>query len=164
MEKLYGFEVRHATTAEVPAIMKITQEAFANYCALAGIDPTKITATSETAECVARDIETKEVYVAFIDDVPVGSVRVEILDDNRARLSRFGVRTDHQNHGIGKILMNVVDNSMRQKGIKILELYTAAKFQLLVRFYYGRGFYIEEVSNDRGYARAKLVKEYDYEN
>ncbi|MCL2838926.1 MAG: GNAT family N-acetyltransferase [Oscillospiraceae bacterium] len=160
MEKLYGFEVRHATEAEIPAIMKITQEAFANYCALAGIDTAKIAATSETEEDVARDIATKEVYVAFIDDVPVGSVRVEILDDNRARLSRFGIRTDHQNHGIGKILMNVVDNSMRQKGIKVLELYTAAKFQLLVRFYYGRGFYIEEVSNDRGYLRAKLIKEY----
>ena len=160
MDKLYGFDVRRATEAEIPAIMKITREAFANYCALANVDPAKIAATSETAEDVARDIAEKEVYVAFINDVPVGSVRIEFLDDGRALLSRFGVRKEYQNHGIGKILINVVDNSMREKGIRVLELYTASKFQLLVRFYYGRGFYIEEVSADRGYARAKLVKEY----
>jgi len=160
LNKLYGFEVRRATEAEIPAIMKITREAFAQYCELAGIPPARIAATNETEEEVARDIATKEVYVAFIDDVPVGSVRVEMLEDNRARLSRFGIRSDHQNHGIGKILMNVVDTGMRQKGIKFLELYTASKFQLLVRFYYGRGFYIEEVTSDKGYLRAKLIKEY----
>lgn len=162
MEKLYGFEVRHATAAEIPAIMTITREAFAKYCELANIDPAKIAATSETTENVAQDIATSEVYVAFIDDVPVGSVRVKILDNNHAQLHRFGVRQEYQNNGIGKILMNVVDNSMRQKKISMLELYTAAKFRPLVRFYYGRGFYIEEVSNERGYLRAKLVKEYTY--
>jgi len=140
--------------------MQITQEAFAKYCELALIEPAKIAATFETFEDVAHDIATKEVYVAFIDDVPVGSVRVEVLDENRARLSRFGVRLDYQNNGIGKILMNVVDNRMRLKGIKTLELFTASKFRALVRFYYGRGFYIEEVNNQRGYLRAKLVKEY----
>ena len=161
MNKLYGFEVRHATTADIPAIMKITREAFSNYCEQANLDPAKISATLETEENVAQDIAQNEVYVAFVDDIPVGSVRVKILDNNRAILRRFGIRADHQNHGIGKILMNVVDNSMRQKGIKVLELYTAAKFRPLVRFYYGRGFYIEEVKNDRGYLRAKLVKEYE---
>ena len=160
MNNLYSFDVRRATAAEIPAIMQITQEAFAKYCELANVNTEKISATAETADNVANDIQTKEVYVAFIDDIPVGSVRVEILGDNRARLSRFGVRLDYQNNGIGKILMNVVDNSMRLQGIKVLELYTASKFRALVRFYYGRGFYIEEVKNDRGYARAKLVKEY----
>ena len=160
LQNLYKFDVRRATTIEIPAIMQITQEAFAKYCELANVNAEKISATSETSENVANDIETKEVYVAFIDDVPVGSVRVEMLGNNRARLSRFGVRLDYQNNGIGKILMNVVDNIMRAKGVKVLELYTASKFQALVRFYYGRGFYIEEVKNDRGYARAKLIKEY----
>jgi len=30
----------------------------------------------------------------------------------------------------------------------------------LIRFYYGRGFYIESTTNDRGYIRALMVKEY----
>ena len=164
MDKLYGFEVRHATDAEIPAIMKITQEAFANYCEISGVDPSRISATSETEADIARDIAENEVYVAFADDIPVGSVRVEILDNHRARLSRFGVLLDYQNNGVGQILMNVVDNSMRQKEIKTLELYTASNFRSLVRFYYKRGFYIEEINTGRGYLRAKLTKEYTYEN
>ena len=164
MDKLYGFEVRPATEADIPKIMQITREAFANYCKLAKVDSSQITATTETFDDVLHDIATKDVYVAFINDIPVGSVRIEELGANRARLSRFAVKLDHQNHGIGKILMNVVDNSIREKGIKVLELFTASKFLPLIRFYYGRGFYIEEVSNDRGYLRAKLIKEYDYEN
>ncbi|NLN65589.1 MAG: GNAT family N-acetyltransferase, partial [Clostridiaceae bacterium] len=30
----------------------------------------------------------------------------------------------------------------------------------LMRFYYGRGFYVDSVTHDRGYPRARLVKEY----
>ena len=164
MQKLYSLEVRRATEAEIPAIMEITREAFANYCKLAKVNPSQITATAETFDDVKNDIAVKDVYVAFIDDVPIASVRVEDLGGKRARLSRFGVRLDYQNIGIGKILMNVVDNAMREKKIETLELFTASKFLPLIRFYYGRGFYIEEVSNERGYLRAKLIKEYDYED
>ena len=159
MNKLYGFEVRHATEKDIPDIIRITREAFLKYCELSKVSQ-NIEALNETVEDIKRDIETKEVYVAFIDDVPVGSVRVEIFEDNHAYLSRFGVREDYQNNGIGKILMNVVDTSMRQKGVKQIELHTASSFCSLVRFYYGRGFYIEEVKTDRGYLRAKLVKQY----
>ena len=57
--------------------------------------------------------------------------------------------------------MSVVDKVMREHKVKKLMLHTAAKFFTLVRFYYGRGFYIDEVSKDKGYARALLIKEYD---
>ena len=54
----------------------------------------------------------------------------------------------------------VVDKIMRQNNIKILRLHTAAKVAALIRFYYGRGFYIASVENSRGYPRAELIKEY----
>ena len=57
--------------------------------------------------------------------------------------------------------MSVIDGVMLEKGIKRLELHTAAKYFDLVRFYYGRGFYISEVNEDRGYKRALMVKEYE---
>ena len=50
---------------------------------------------------------------------------------------------------------------MMEKGVKRLELHTAAKYFDLVRFYYGRKFYIESISEDRGYKRALMVKEYN---
>ena len=91
-------------------------------------------------------------------------MRIEIKPDNTAYLSRFGVSALHQNNGIGKILMNAVDNSMRELGITCLYLHTASRMFSLIRFYYGRGFYIESTTNDRGYIRALLCKEYEAES
>jgi len=161
MTNLYKFNIRRAEIDDIPTIMEIMQEAFAKYCVLAKIEPAKITVTGETANDIANDIETKDVYVAVQDNIIIGSVRIEILSDNRARLSRFGVLGDYQGCGIGRTLLDTVDDSMRAKGIETLELYTAEMYKPLVEFYRRNGFKIEKVTNNRGYARAKLVKEYD---
>jgi len=156
----WSFEVRKATVEDIPEIQKITQEAFQKYMELAGLTG-KIAALEETYEDIKRDIETKEVFVAYIDGIPVGSARVEVFPDKTAYFSRFGVRLNYQNNGVGKAIMNVVDMAMRELGVKKLYLHTASKIFSLVRFYYGRGFYIESTSTDRGYIRALLCKEYE---
>ncbi|HIV01925.1 MAG TPA: GNAT family N-acetyltransferase, partial [Candidatus Aphodoplasma excrementigallinarum] len=132
-----GFEVRAATYDDIDAIEQITHEAFQKYAQMVGND--KIQALSETKEDIKRDIDTKLVLVAFMDDVPVGSVRVEVdLENKTAYLSRFGVRVSSQNNGVGKSLMNLVDIKMREMGVKRIMLHTGAKVGPLVRFYYGR--------------------------
>lgn len=156
-ENYEGFLVRQATMDDIDAIAEITHTAFIKYCELAGL-PT-VAALTETNEEIARDIENKLVLVAFLHDKVVGSARVEIKGDE-AYFSRFGVSNDYQNLGIGKSLLNMVDIEMKKRGVKKLCLHTASKVSSLIRFYYGRGFYIESTSNDRGYIRAYLVKEY----
>lgn len=151
--------VRRAVEGDIPKILEITREAFKMYIIGAGITG-KLAALEETYEDVIRDMETKEIFVALLDDLVVGSVRVEILPDNTAYLSRFGVGVDYQSHGIGKELMNAVDDAMNQFGVTNLYLHTASRMLSLVRFYYGKGFYIESTTNDRGYIRALLCKEY----
>ena len=158
-EKLYGFSVKMATEAEIPEIQDITKDAFLRYVREALLD--NIEALNETYEDIKKDIEEKYVFVAFVNGEPVGSVRIKINEDGTAYLSRFGVRSTNQNHGVGKTLMNVVDKVMKEHGIKKLMLHTASKYIPLVRFYYGRGFYIDSVSKDRGYNRALLIKEYE---
>ncbi len=153
------FEVRKATIEDIPEIQKITKEAFEKYVQLAGIT-WKIDALEEEYENVKKDIETKEVYIAFFNQIPVGSVRIEIFPDHTAYLSRFGVRLDYQNNGIGKALMNVVDQEMEALGVKQMCLHTASKIPSLIRFYYGRGFYIDSTTKDQGYIRALLCKDY----
>ncbi|MGE4282469.1 MAG: GNAT family N-acetyltransferase [Clostridia bacterium] len=155
----WSFEVRKATADDIPEIQQITKEAFEKYMELAGLNG-KIAALEETYEDIKKDIETKEVFVAYIDGIPVGSARVEISPNNTAYFSRFGVRLDYQNNGVGKAIMNVVDMAMKELGIKKLYLHTASKIFSLIRFYYGRGFYIESTSTDRGYIRALLCKDY----
>ena len=156
--KLYGFSVKMATEEDIPFIQEITKDAFLKYIKEAEL--TNIEALNETYEDIKKDLEEKYVFVAFINGEPVGSVRVKINDDGTAYLSRFGVRITNQNNGVGKTLVSVVDKVMKEHNVKRLMLHTAAKFFTLVRFYYGRGFYIDEVRKDKGYPRALMIKEY----
>lgn len=161
MEKM-TFVVRRAVEEDIPQIKEVAKEAFRLYAEGAGISSI-VGPLEETYEDLKKDVETKLVFVALLDDVIVGSVRVEIMPDRTAYLSRFGVREAYQNNGIGKILMNAVDNAMEDLGVTNLYLHTASKMLSLVRFYYGRGFYIESTTKDRGYIRALLCKEYKTE-
>lgn len=153
------FEVREATYDDIPDILTITKEAFVKYAELAGIETTP--ALFETYDDVKKDIDNKIVLIAFSDGTPVGSVRVEIFDDNTAYLSRFGVKVTSQNNGIGKSIMNLVDRIMKKRGIEKISLHTGAKITSLIRFYYGRGFYIDSTDKSKGYIRALLIKDYE---
>ena len=153
------FTVRPATLDDVEGIMKITQQAFKQYIKLAEIPDTD--ALHETREHVISDIENKYVYVAYINDVIVGSVRVEKINDDTAYLSRFAVSNDFQNQGIGKSIMSVFDQEMIKQGVRKVILHTAAKAFSLMRFYYGRGFYVHSTTRCKGYIRALMCKEYN---
>ena len=152
------FEVRLANYDDIPSILNITREAFVKYKELSGVE--KLQALEETYNDVKHDIDTKVVLIALSDGVPVGSVRVEVFDDHTAYLSRFAVKVTSQNNGIGKSIMNLVDRIMIKKGITSIALHTVAKITSLIRFYYGRGFYIDSTDKSRGYVRALLIKEY----
>ena len=155
-----GFEVRIATYEDIDAIEQITREAFEKYASMIG--NSNIQALNETKDDIKNDIDTSIVLVAFMDNVPVGSVRVKVNDEDKtAYLSRFGVKISTQNNGIGKSLINLVDIKMREMGVKKLMLHTGAKVSSLVRFYYGRGFYIDSTTKDRGYIRALMYKDYE---
>lgn len=153
-----GFEVRYATYDDIEAIAQITSEAFKKYAEMIGME--SVAALCETYDDIKKDIDENIVLVAFSDGMPVGSVRVRINADNTAYLYRFGVRLQVQNNGIGKSLMSLVDIKMREMGIKKISLHTGSKVASLVKFYYGRGFYIDSTAKDCGYVRAHLVKEY----
>ncbi len=158
-KSFYAFEVKLATEEDIPAIHKITHDAFLKYCEMAGLDY-NIEALNESYDDIREDIKTKNVFVVRIDDEPVGAVRIELLPNHEAYLSRFAVATSNRNNGIGKILMKVVDKVMVENHVKTLRLHTCSKVTALIRFYYGRGFYISDVEYSRGYARAELIKEY----
>lgn len=162
MEKM-TFVVRKAVEEDIPQIKEVAKEAFWQYAENAGITAF-VKPLEENYEDLKRDIEKKMVLVALQDERIIGSVRVEVFSDKTAYLGRFGVREEYQNNGVGKVLMNAVDSAMKRIGVKNLYLHTASRMFSLVRFYYGRGFYIESTTKDRGYIRALLCKEYETEN
>lgn len=153
------FQVRMATYDDIPAILSITREAFVKYQQMSGVE--HLAALEESYNDVKNDIDTKVVLLALSDGEPVGSVRVEVFPDKTAYLSRFAVKVTSQNNGIGKSIMNLVDRIMAKKGVTEMRLHTGAKITSLIRFYYGRGFYIDSTDKSRGYVRALLIKEYD---
>lgn len=155
----YSFIIRKAVVEDAPSIQEVMQESFKKYMADTGLTGT-MEALEESLEDIRKDINSKEVFIAIIDDIPVGSIRVQILPDGTAYISRFGVSPDYHNIGIGKALVNLVDKVLRARGVKKVSLHTASKYKDLIRFYYGRGFYIDSTTKDRGYVRALLVKEY----
>jgi len=153
-----GLYIRQATHDDIPKIHEVTSIAFKLYVANANIE--SISALDETYEDIAKDIDNKWVLVAYNGNELVGSLRLEIMDNNTAYLSRFAVSPESQNLGIGKSMMHVVDNIMQKCHIKQLKLHTASKITGLIRFYYGRGFYIDSTTKDKGYIRAFLCKDY----
>ncbi len=154
---LYSFIIRRATIQDAPAVFEILQTAFKEYSVITGQN--KLEALSETVEDICREIASKAVYIAVIDDTIVGTVRLDIHGDE-AYLSRFAVDYNNRNIGIGKALMSVVDKYLTGKGVRKVTLHTASRHGVLMRFYYSRGFFVEAVETDRGYLRARLTKEY----
>jgi predicted N-acetyltransferase YhbS len=152
-------QIRRAEYDDIENIMLITREAFGRYREMTGAK--KVDALCETKENIKNDIDNKLVFVSLYDGETVGCVRVEILPDKTACLTRFAVKLSCQNNGIGKSMMNLIDKIMIREGVKKIYLYTASKAAPLIRFYYGRGFYVESTDTSRGYIRAKLVKDYE---
>lgn len=149
--------VRKAQTEDAKRIAEITGEAFLQYIKVAGIKDTP--ALHENEEDVIEDIKTKDVYVAVVEEEIVGSVRIQKLDEDSVYLSRFGVSMAHQNLGIGKLLMNYLDAVLSQQKVKHIVLHTASKATPLMKFYYNRGFYVDDVSKEKGYIRVLLKKD-----
>lgn len=154
-----SFIVRKAALEDIGQIQELSREAFKMYAENAGISSI-VGTLKESLEDLKIELEKKLVLVAEFDGLIVGSVRVEVKPDKTAYLSRFGVKAEFQNNGIGKVLMNAVDCFMEELGVSNLYLHTASRMLSLVRFYYGRGFYIESTTRERGYIRALLCKEY----
>jgi N-acetylglutamate synthase-like GNAT family acetyltransferase len=161
--KKVAIVVRKAEEGDIPQIQDVSKEAFDIYAEGAGITAI-VGSLNETFDYLKEEIQKKLVLVALLDNVVIGTVRVEVWNDKTAYLSRFGVRGEYQSKGIGKLLMNTVDDSMEKLGIERLYLHTASRMLSLVRFYYARGFYIESTTKNKGYIRALLCKEYKVEN
>jgi ribosomal protein S18 acetylase RimI-like enzyme len=153
----YSFIIRKAVESDAEAIHNILKEAFKDYIIRAKIDET-IELKTETIEDIKNDLQTKEVFIGLIDNVPTGTIRVAIQADNTAYISRFGVLPEYHNIGVGKALIKLVDKYLISNQVKKVFLHTASTYKELVTFYYNLGFHIDSTSKDLGYVRALLVK------
>ncbi len=151
--------IKKATMDDIPVIHEITVEAFQKYALDLGL-PEQVHALRDTYESIAEDLQKKIVLVAWAGDRAVGTIRCEALPPGDVGyISRFGVRPDTHNMGVGKALMLAIEKEAVKQGVSLLTLHTASKMTSLVRFYYGMGYYIHSTTTDRGYIRAYFCKE-----
>ena len=155
----FSLIIRKAVKADAPAIFNILKDSFGQYIRFSGI-PLPLEEMLDDVASIERDIETIDVFIAVLDGVPVGTVRVSAPRGAAARLTKLGVVSGYNNIGIGKSLMNLVDKVIIERGARTLELHTAAKNAKIMRFYYGRGFYADSTTKDRGYIRVLMKKDY----
>ena len=155
----FSLIIRRAVKADAPDILNILKDSFGQYIECSGI-PLPIEDMLENIESIEQDINDIDVFIALLDGLPVGTVRVRAREGAPARLTKLGVVSGHNNKGIGKSLMNLVDKVIIERRAAPLELYTAAKNANIMRFYYGRGFYVDSTAKDRGYIRALMKKDY----
>lgn len=159
-----------AEEADAPAILDLTKLAFERY-AREVRKRESIAALRETLEDVLSDIRTKHVYTVRMDGELAGSVRVQIMDEGIAYLSRFSMHPDAQNLGLGGLLLEKVKLECLGLGVRAITLHTASKMRSTVAFYLKNGYYIHSISRDSDYIRAFMVNElvemdemYDYES
>ena len=152
-----SLNVRLATENDCQDVYKITKAAFKEYSKRACPQAANA-ALSETKENVSDDIKNKFVFLAELDGKPIGSLRIA-FEGETAYLSRFGVLNGYRSSGCGNLLISEAIKLLESNGIKRIYLYTASKASTLMRYYYGRGFYVESVDNSKGYIRVKMIKE-----
>jgi N-acetylglutamate synthase-like GNAT family acetyltransferase len=157
----YSFNIRKAVLQDSKAIQNILVKAFSKYKEVTNL-PHDVEAMNESIKDIENDILNNYVFIALIDNIPVGTVRLKFFNDKTAYLSRFAVNLDYHNIGIGKSLLNLVDKLAKSMDIKKISLYTASKHYDLVKFYYNRGFHIDSTTKDKGYTRALMIKEIQY--
>lgn len=152
-----GIIIRNASEKDIAAIHEITQEAFEKYAF--DSRQTNIKALAEKPEDIEHELKQKQILIGELEGEYAGSIRYEILPKNICYISRFGVKLFAQSRGMGGALVNEVVKAAQNAACKAVCLHTSAKMYSLVRFYYGKGFFIHSTSPEKGYMRALFVKE-----
>lgn len=97
-------------------------------------------AESVTEHEVADWIRDADVYVATVDGTIVGGVRLETVNDDRAKLSRLGVHEEWKGKGIGSALLDRAENAARESNSARIRLTTPEEHPYLPDFYRRRGY------------------------
>lgn len=159
MDRIAEFYIRRATEKDTPEIQIIMHAAFSGYLEDIG-NTYKLHALTENLDDITTDIRNNAVFVAVTPDgSTIGSIRVKKLTDDLAYIYRFGVHPSMKNAGVGSRLLAAAIDYCVGCGFKAVALHTNTKFFTLVRYYYGKRFFVHSTTTDKGYIRALFVKE-----
>ena len=141
---------RQATTEDAKELISLTHTAFLRYAREVG---KSVKGISETYDDIIWDIEHKYVLLAIEASEIIGAVRVETIE-NISYISRLCASNSYKELNVGAMLIDKIKETVTTDA---LCLHTSTKISSLVVFYYKCGFYIEDISHQRGYPRGLFV-------
>jgi ribosomal protein S18 acetylase RimI-like enzyme len=136
------YRVRRANDADAPGLRALLN---ASYKEL-GDRGLNYTATYQDEAETLREIQNRIVYTAF--DAGKMIATISMREENRmtgkksAYVGKFGVHPDRKKRGLGKLLMQFIEERARKEGYQWIQLDTAKPAEHLVDWYKRQGYHI----------------------
>jgi N-acetylglutamate synthase-like GNAT family acetyltransferase len=132
-------QVRHATVTESEAIANLIREAFGPF--ESEYTPAAFEYTTPTASAVRERFAEGPIWVAFENDVMVGTVS-GLPDGERFYIRSMAVKPTTQRSGVGQSLLETLERFAREREFKKLYLYTTYVLPGAKRLYEKNGFHV----------------------
>lgn len=136
------YPVRRAREEDVPALRVLLNAAYKEL----GDRGLNYTATYQDEAETLREIQTRSVYVVYDSGEMIATI--SFRDENRitgkksAYVGKFGVHPDRKKNGLGKLLMQFIEERARKEGYGWIQLDTAKPAEHLVGWYKRLGYEI----------------------
>lgn len=172
-----GIIVRRARECEADEIHRLVSDSMETYRVLSGITDSHLESSSETVADTQVAMHEGIVLVATDASKQIlGTVRLmtrrgcffagaSFFGDNRydgntqvIYFTRFSVRQDARNKGIGSLLISEAEKIAASKRFPAIFLHTSLNNEGAVSYYKSRGFEIDSVDLSRGYPRGLFFK------
>lgn len=169
-----GILVRRALCREADEIHRLVSDSMKTYRTLSGIPENRLESSSETPADTRKAMREGIVLVATDPSLGiVGTVRLMTRtgnfftgssffgsngDTKVIYFTRFAVRQDARNQGIGSLLISEGEKFAASKGLPAIFLHTSLRNESTVAFYLSRGFEMDSVDTSRGYPRGLFFK------
>ncbi|WP_370408816.1 GNAT family N-acetyltransferase [Tenacibaculum dicentrarchi] len=98
------------------------------------------------------------IFLAFQDNIPIGTISLEKINDKEYEILKLGVSKEHQGKGIGKKLMEYVIQLAKDKKVLKLVLHSNSKLVSALSLYTKLGFQ-EIVLTDNKFLTADVKME-----
>lgn len=125
--------MRHATIAELPAVVALTTAAYQPYTDLFGYPPIPVTEDYEPR------IERGEVWMREADGAVVG---LSVVERHTSHLMLFSIAVspDFQGAGHGMAMLRWLEDRAREWAVPEIRLYTNARMERNIALYSAFGF------------------------
>jgi GNAT superfamily N-acetyltransferase len=130
-------EIKLASPADADIIAEILRKSFSEF--ESDYTPEALEYVTPRAEEIQGRFEEGPIWIASLDDEPVGTVSV-VREPDWLYIRSMAVLPAAQGHGVGGALLNAIEEYAVQTGVETLFLYTTHFSADAIRLYERQGF------------------------